>query len=58
MPIHWGSGSNVSVKSLTEQTWPGIRNEGEATDSRRRNGLIEASVAAAYQEDLLLFQGI
>jgi hypothetical protein len=55
MPIYQGGGSSVSVKSLTEQTWPGIRNEGEATDSRRRNGLIEASVAAAYQEDLLLF---
>ena len=58
MPIHEGSGSNVSVKSLTEQTWPGIRNEGEAADSRRRNGLIEASVVAVYQKDLSLFEGI
>ncbi len=39
--------SNVLVKSLTALSWPGIRNEGEAGDNRRRNGLIEGIVAAA-----------
>src|SRR5437016_10881852 len=42
----------------TVLSWPGIRNEGEAGDSRRRNGLIEAIVAAPYQEDLLLLERI
>jgi len=34
---------------LTAQSWPGIRNEREATGSRRRDGLKEAAFAVVRQ---------
>src|SRR4026208_2463450 len=46
--------SNVLVKSLIALSWPGIRNTGEAADSRRRNGLNRPG-AAVHQKDVLLF---
>ncbi|PYI48835.1 MAG: hypothetical protein DMF10_03145 [Verrucomicrobia bacterium] len=52
--------SKVLVQSGTTLSWPGIRNEGEAGDNRRRNGLIEAIaiVGGAYQGELSLLERI